>query len=417
MKINIYLGIFCCLLSFLSVSCDQETEMIFDQTASERKTEALEEYSALLKNSEEGWILQYFPDKDLAYGGYTYVVKFNANDSVSVWYESMEDFSQPTMSLYDVISYGGPVLSFNTYNNLMHIFATPTPSEYNAKGGDYEFRIISANEDSITIKGIKTDNKMLLTKLNEPAEDYLAKVKENVDFLSGASITFTMDEFTSKVLQDGRILTIQYMEGGEVVTVSTPYIITDEGISFYEPIEISGIVYQDFTLNKQTSRLISQDGSVYFDIINPPIKLNDATWFLNVINESNCSKTVYNAWAAAYQANSDQWGEQLGNVIVMGDVFPLYGDYGISFYSYPLPYRAHYNMAFEGVVGEPDYMNFVKVSGGFNWKWYTQLEVFVDVIAYNSPYNVEIDDKENPSVLTFTSVDNPDVWFVLGSTY
>ena len=107
------------------------------------------------------------------------------------------------------------------------------------------------------------------------------------------------------------------------------------------------------------------------------------------------------------------WGEELYSVVVFGEASATYGDYGISFYSYPGPYRAHYNMNFVGEPGQPDYLTFDKIEAGNNWQWYTHLEVCIDIIADNSPYKTEKDDEENPSQVKFTSVSNPDVWFVL----
>ena len=67
MKNIIYIALFSFALSILGTSCDNETELLFDETASQRKTAAVEQFQKALKNSDEGWLFlyHYFPQKDL----------------------------------------------------------------------------------------------------------------------------------------------------------------------------------------------------------------------------------------------------------------------------------------------------------------------------------------------------------------
>jgi hypothetical protein len=192
-----------------------------------------------------------------------------------------------------------------------------------------------------------------------------------------------------------------------------PYVVTDTGLSFYEKVEINGQTLQNFTLNKESSQLTSTEGNATIEVVLPPIDLNLATWVLDVSEKLDCSETVYAAWEQAYLANVNAWDEELGNFMRMGAANPNVGDYGISFFSYPGPYRAHYNLAFNGVAGHADYINIVKLSAGFNWTYYTHLIVFVNVITENSPFIAEIDDLETPAAVKLTSVNNPEVWFIL----
>ncbi|WP_159517743.1 DUF4302 domain-containing protein [Sunxiuqinia indica] len=413
MKNIIYIMLFSCVLSIFTTSCDNETEMLFDETASQRKTAAVEHYQETLKNSDEGWLFQYFPDKEMQYGGYSYVVKFDENDSVAVWYEGMNDLTAPAVSFYDVISYGGPVLTFNTYNPFMHYFATPSGAEYNAKGGDYEFLLMSSENDVITVQGTKTGNKMRLTKMTEPAEDYIAKVKEIAGFLGGASFNVTVNGEDVSAQEMNRNFTFEYTDNGNDTSIVVPYIVTDTGISFYEPVEIQGQSYQDLVFNEQELSFSSIQGNLSIQLVVAPVNLTSAPWSLDIVGDNTCSDTVFNTFVEIYNANAQVWGEQLAPTVKMGGVRVDLGDIGISFYSYPGPYRSHYNLSFSGVPNQPDYLDIAKVSEGFNWSYYTHLGVFVDVITDNAPYQVEMDDEQNPSTVKLTSVGNADVWFVL----
>ncbi|WP_066628281.1 DUF4302 domain-containing protein [Labilibacter marinus] len=413
MKKNIYLALVSFVLSVVAISCNDDADMLFEETASERKIEALEQFTEALNASEQGWIFQYFPDDNQKYGGYTYVVDFDENDSVSVWFEAVTDLNTSQESLYDVKSYGGPVLTFNTYNGFMHYFATPSSAEYNAKGGDYEFLLISDSDDMIQLRGTKTGNNMQLIKLNEPPQAYLTKVKTNVNYLSKGSFVANIAGQEISVFEANRNFSFSYEEDEEIVSVKIPYIITDTGVSFYEEVEILGESVKDFTLDMENKKLISTTGDMYFDIVIPPIDLKEKAWVLNVAIAENRSDVILSNWEQIYANNEAQWGEQLSPVMIIGEASASRSEYGISFFSFPGPYRSHYNLGFNGVNGQPDYIDIVKVSEGFNWRWYKHLVGMVDVIADNSPYEVEIDDVNNPTQVKLVSVNNPDVWFVL----
>ncbi|MFV0483086.1 MAG: hypothetical protein ACK5MG_03195, partial [Bacteroidales bacterium] len=84
--------------------------------------------------------------------------------------------------------------------------------------------------------------------------------------------------------------------------------------------------------------------------------------------------------------------------------------YGITFQA---PYIANYNLSFEGSVESAQYLNIVKSGAGYQWSYFTHLEPFVDLISESSPYTVEFDDPDNPTSVKLTSVNDPDVWFVV----
>lgn len=410
MKKNIYLVLFGLLLGIGAVSCDNESEDLFEQTAAERKKEAVKEYDEALKSAENGWLLQYFPDENQKYGGYNYVVKFNQQDTAKVWIGLVPD-SDPQVSLYDVVSYGGPVLSFNTYNFFMHFFANPSEDEYNAKGGDFEFLMTSNESDMITLQGLKTRNDMRLIKMTETPKEYFTKAKAVMDFLDGASMGTTVKETPVTVILKGRVLTFVYQDGSENTIEDVAFIPTDKGIRLYKPIEILGVSAQDFTLDTEKKQFIDDNGAMTIDIAFAPVDLTLDTWLIATDVEADRSAAFKAAYDAVYAANAKTWGEVLEANIKFGNCYPKYGDIGISMTS--SGYRAHYNLAYGGVVGHDDYLKVLKIDGGFNWKWYGHLEPMVDFIANNAPYKTEIDNADDPAVVKLTSANNPDVWFIL----
>lgn len=413
MKKNIYLVLFGLLLGIGTVSCDNESEDLFEQTAAERKSEAIKEYEDALKSAEKGWLFQYFPEENQKYGGYNYVVKFKEKDSVTVWMEGKKDSES---SMFDIIAYGGPVLTFNTYNSLMHKYATPSAAEYNAKGGDFEFLLMSKDDDVIALKGVKTQNNLRLIKMTETPDEYFTKTKAVMDFLVGASMGTTIKKTPVTVIPGNRVLTFNYNDGKENVSKDVAFLPTDKGLRLYEAIEILGESAQDFTLNKETKQLTSESKNMTISIAFAPVDLTKERWSINFTEKADRSDAVKAAWDIVYAANKKTYNEDLHNKLFLGLCYAKYGDIGTSFYSVTSSgksYRAHYNLSFGGVVGHDDYLNIIKLSGGFNWKWYGHLEPMVNIISNNAPYKTEVDDAKDPKVVKLTSVANPDVWFVL----
>ncbi|WP_461641138.1 DUF4302 domain-containing protein [Labilibaculum euxinus] len=416
MKKNIYIVLFGLLLSMGVVSCDNNTDLLFDESAAQRKTTAITEYNEALKSADQGWLFQYFPEETQKYGGYNYVVKFNQHDSVTVWSELMPDVTKPEISFYDVISYGGPVLTFNTYNPLMHYFANPSAQEYLAKGGDYEFLIMSNEKDVMTVKGIKTGNIMRMVRMTETFDEYFKKTQVVSDFLSGASLGTLIDGTEVNIILGGRQLILNYSENDEVISETVAFIYTDKGIRLYEEVDILGITAQDFTLNTEAKQLVSTDGKMTIDIAFAPVDLTLARWSFDTSVETDRSAAIKEVWDLANDADAKAWGESLYPNIFMGLCYAAYGDIGISMYSVTPAnkmYRSHYNLGFGGVVGHDDYLSITKLSSGQYWQYYGHFQPIVNVVVDNAPYKVELDDANNPSVVKLTSVANPDVWFVL----
>lgn len=396
-----------CLLTF---SCQNDDD-VFDQSASERKTEAIEKYSNSLILSDSGWVFEYFVDDNFAYGGYTYIVKFDDVGNVNVWFDMMANINSPLSSFYDIKNYGGPVLSFDTYNIFMHYFANPTGTEYNAKGGDYEFLMLNENSDTINVRGIKYGKKMRLIKLAGSPADYIAKVQENVALLSSASFVARQDGAEIGLKSSSRRFTFSFTEGGEEKLLTVQYVITSTGVRLYEDTEINGKTYQDFSFDQNKENLVSSDGSMILRIIIPPIDLNQARWLLNMNNASDRSDKVLTSFIEIYNANSTIYGAVSPGIyigsITLSDGTPLYG------ITFQAPYIANYNLSFEGSVESAQYLNIVKSGAGYQWSYFTHLEPFVDLISESSPYTVEFDDPDNPTSVKLTSVNDPDVWFVV----
>ena len=151
------------ILIMIAASCNK-AESPFEKSPSERTEWELEKYRFALQ-AREYWVVEYFPDEDLAYGGWVYVMKFGSQNRVQMWFEGSEFVGDNpvTESEYVVEQGSGPMLKFRTHNDYLHWFTFPggpNGSGYNAFEGDFEFKIMSISDayDEIILRGNRTGN-------------------------------------------------------------------------------------------------------------------------------------------------------------------------------------------------------------------------------------------------------------------
>ena len=141
-KKSIFIFMLMALPTLLLTSCLKDQEDKFDEPAAIRMNNYLQNTADLLKGNPNGWVLNYFPDRDQYYGGYVYTLKFDEQDV-----EARSELAEPEqtfVSKYRLLNDDGPILSFDTYNEVLHFFATPSAGAYEAYDGDFEFIILSA---------------------------------------------------------------------------------------------------------------------------------------------------------------------------------------------------------------------------------------------------------------------------------
>lgn len=179
-------------------SCANEEDDLFSQSAAERLNAASALYSSRLEAQPNGWAMQLYPTtkNEAPYGnGYLLLMDFNTDHSVKVAMNNSLTGNQfaSDSSAWEVITDNGPVLTFNTYNKVMHTFSNPedvastgTAESENDEtgtgiGGDYEFVIVDAPEDAsyMMLKGKKRSTYNLLTPVEVGVNyaDYLNDVK------------------------------------------------------------------------------------------------------------------------------------------------------------------------------------------------------------------------------------------------
>lgn len=188
MKFNKILTVVLAGVSVLSAqSCLKDQADVFDSSSSERLQAYIEQTREILTSNEKGWIMEYYPGSGQSKGGYAYYLAFT-DAEVTASYEL--DPENSYKSVYKLTTDNGAVLSFDSYNQALHHFATPSSTEYQAKGGDFEFTIVSVSPEKIGLRGKRSGNHYDLYPYDSdltPAA-YLAKVADVASSMRAAII-------------------------------------------------------------------------------------------------------------------------------------------------------------------------------------------------------------------------------------
>ena len=311
-------------------SCKDEEDLLFDKSAAERLNEIKGVYSQRLWASPNGWAMQYYPtyENEAPYGtGYLMLCDFNNDYSVRVAMNNAVTYNQyvEDTSAWEIITDNGPVLSFNSFNTVLHTFSNPedirsTSDSETGRGyeGDYEFVIVDAPEDAsyMMLKGKKRGTYSLLTPMEKDVDyrDYLTDVRNfhNLMFASDAP-TFDVINLGETVYKmedanDG-IPNIYPYDGDKILDESfNPFLITKRGSDYYLRFRDSRKVsenetVQDFRYDAEKDIFVSTDNAEYYIAGDDPLRFYAQTIDKNegYCEISKAAGSMSESFAACYK--------------------------------------------------------------------------------------------------------------------
>jgi len=267
-KIGYIIVCLACML-FAGQACTGEIDDVFDKPPYERISELNAERIEILSAAENGWLIEYFATDRSE--GYPILLKFDPSGRVDAMCRNRwsEDRTYVDSSFYSINEvHHGSVLSFATYNDVIHLFSDPSAVPGTVRGvglgGDYEFVIHHADADSVYMQGKKRLTSVYMKKLplDITWEAYYDRIYEINDFL------FNETSPTLRLIagEDRYLLTDGY---SQVFTVTNekdatesfelPFVLTETGFRFYKPIEIGGLSIKAFNLNEDKTALVSAE--------------------------------------------------------------------------------------------------------------------------------------------------------------
>ena len=293
MKINTFLRIsLTAALIWSATACQKEGNRIFEDTSAVRMKESLADIAQVLTSSEHGWYLEYLLNEKLSgatTGSYSMLVKFDGK-KVTAWGDA-EGSAEPVTSLYKLTADDGPILSFDSYNRVLHYFSTPSGSgtnsigqsgHYQGLGGDFEFMVLKATPDTVLLQGKRGGVEMLMLPMDkEPSEAIVNIIKTGKDlFVSD----FVSEENNAKIELDldKRYVSIFFVmptvpteegntEEEKFLLAEAPFLFTENGIRL-------PYLLEEFLLIKDAAKEMGLDPAVLKEYVMEYNKSRDLTW-------------------------------------------------------------------------------------------------------------------------------------------
>ncbi len=241
MKNNIYMSIACIMAGLSLQSCLHDDKEFFDDSAANRIESTVENTQKILESAGNGWQLHYYTGENYTGGGYTFLLKFD-NGKVTVAGDSqLATSTERATSSYGVDRSMGPVLTFNTYNSILHQLGTPTLSNIQGEQGDWEFVVTKLTEDSVYVRGKKWGNSMVFTRLADNI-DWTARLDSIADVNKKLLVNYTAsaDEDASKSIEVNNSLRRILSRSSNNQLVEQPYYVTTTGIKALNSMSIGG---------------------------------------------------------------------------------------------------------------------------------------------------------------------------------
>ena len=314
------------LMSASLASCNHEEADIFDQNAAHRTEEARKMYKEILLDKGGKWQMEYFTTEKEH--GYVYLFTFRNDGTVTISGNNEYitkltniDSNVPSYgsetSMWTILSDNGPVLSFNSYNTIFHLFATPEDipgTERDEQGyghsGDYEFDLMKFSNDTLYLEGKKNGAEIIMTRIAPETDDktYLNEVVALADSFFNAKVPAVYVNlpggYRHVVLDGATQLPKFYPETGDYITeyVGRNAIITHDGFTLGKPLtlrdSIDGNDYtiQHFIRQKDGSLLCTDDNRITItaDALNKVVGDERLLWR---VNAADCKGELGTAFA------------------------------------------------------------------------------------------------------------------------
>ena len=400
--------IYMCLAACLLVSCSQEEEAVYGKGNSYAKRigETSTEYVNLLEGATNGWLLSMYVGTGQQYGGYNYILKFHQGKVTAL----SEATTEEDTSLYTLNFSEKSILTFDTYNKVLHQFVEPSALFPEGKIGDNQLVIQSYENGVFTLKGQRSNNLMTLRKLEGEATAYLTKIRERQSLFRVSDaypVTINGKEVDFELQPSNR----QFIAREGTTVIKKAYIYTENGFKLYEPITIAGKTFSKFTLSADNSEITADDASIKTRMVynNLPFDFYNGNIKINMLDDLCSSNT---AFVKIYNLYKTVKSRNIAPYFYLGKLSPS-EDIAMNFTIYYYDnrnYKMRYLLDFLPVAGKSDQVNIVPVEQGFYWNYYGNYPL-VEVLTQNAPYQMT-DVNGDGTLYKFTSTKNSEVTFL-----
>ena len=266
-------------------SCLKDDKANFSGSPAARLDEAVKVNKQILESAPNGWSLGYYAGRNYSGPGFTLTLKFK--DGKAYIMGDNKDATTVGVSEYDVVKDQGVVLTFPTYNSVIHELAGASQGYPEGLQGDYEFSILEANSNFIRLRGKKWKNEMILTPIkNQTQEEFIQKVLTIREGMTTNNYHFILGKDTlsaGEVNIETRRLTAKINN----VSYDLAYNLTDTGLNLSSPIKIGTKEYSSFTWNEADKSFNNGELSIRLYIPKSHKSIDfwaNKTWILQMDN-------------------------------------------------------------------------------------------------------------------------------------
>ena len=274
-------------------SCLKDDKANFSGSPAARLDEAVKVNKQILESAPNGWSLGYYAGRNYSGPGFTLTLKFK--DGKAYIMGDNKDATTLGVSEYDIVKDQGVVLTFPTYNSVIHELAGASQGYPEGLQGDYEFAILEANANFIRLRGKKWKNEMILTPIkNQTQEEFIQKVFTIREGMTTNNYHFILGKDTlsaGEVNVDTRRLTAKINN----VSYDLAYNLTDTGLNLSSPIKIGAKEYSSFTWNEADKSFNNGELSIRLYIPKSHKSIDfwaNKTWILQMDNPPGLRKRL-----------------------------------------------------------------------------------------------------------------------------
>jgi hypothetical protein len=307
------------------------------------------------------------------------------------------------------------VITFHTFNNVLHLFSNPVNPSGAGLEGDYEFVVTNYSDSLLNLTGKKRGTAIEMRRLPQEMDwkNFFTLIDQmNMNILTDATLYLVSGRDTFQV-SNGLSQVFELQKSNLSENIFVPFIVTLEGIKFYEPFEISsGIEVQNFELSPDGTKLVAVENNTVFFAGSSVLDYfvnNQSVFVFDTVQTSmhynQYARQVYSQMAQAYNGRR--------NIDYMGLSFrPNFGN-SFTFQTSPTTIVANYRLNY--IVVSANELTINRVEG----EWDTNGGIFYENIPAIELFWRELDGKYNLSStlskneIKFIDQENDNRFFVL----
>jgi hypothetical protein len=341
-------------------SCRFEQEDYFPESASLRITHLNEQLKERLVNQSDttqqkyGWVMQYFVagTDDYNFEGFNLFGRFYDNGSVTMASNhrylrngNANKYTEHT-STYEMLAEEGPVLSFNTWNDILTVFEDPVsptaaPGTISSDGegmrGDHNLVLSTFDDGSITFRGERHGAETRFIPCDRPWKDYMdavAKTKSDItsDAITSYYVTNGVDTMFFSGLSKG-VFSYCDRVNDPLINRVLSAVFTPDGFRLHRSDTLRANKFHEFHVAADSTCLLSESDSVKVIACwdNYIVTVRNAVWNFDQEQFTDTQKALFEQIAAEFKKYNKNYtlaevglGRSSGSNAVKGLVFTFF---------------------------------------------------------------------------------------------